>query len=116
MRIWSASNGQRLATLRGHEALIYSAHYSGDGSRIVTAGWDGIAIVWDAASAEPLTAQAAHERPVLCAEFSPDGASVVSTGIDGCVRRWPADPLGFARRLAAGDGLAPAPAPDWLRR
>jgi hypothetical protein len=36
-----------LLTLRGHRSSVYSASFSPDGSRIVTASMDGTAKVWD---------------------------------------------------------------------
>jgi WD40 repeat protein len=100
-RLFDPRTGRLLATLRGHEGVVHSACFSPDGRELVTAGWDGVAIVWDARSGERLAMQQSHHRPILCAEFAPDGATVISAGLDGYVRRWPADPLAFARKLAA---------------
>jgi WD40 repeat protein len=100
-RLFDAATGRCTAVLNGHDGVVYSARLSPDGTRLLTAGWDGIAIVWDTSSGEPVATQQSHDRPILCAEFAPDGATVLSTGLDGFVRRWPADPLAFARTLAA---------------
>jgi len=39
-RVWNASSGQLLATLQGHAGFVYSAVFSPDGQRIVTASED----------------------------------------------------------------------------
>ncbi len=40
--------------LEGHTDQVKDVVYLADGSRLVSAAWDGTAIVWDAATAEPL--------------------------------------------------------------
>src|SRR5262249_11607474 len=48
-KIWDATNGKELLTLKGHTAAV-RASFSPDGRRIVTASWDHTAKVWEAAS------------------------------------------------------------------
>jgi WD40 repeat protein len=44
--VWDVQ-GQLLATLSGHSSFVYSASFSPDGSKIVTASDDKMARVWD---------------------------------------------------------------------
>jgi WD40 repeat protein len=37
-KVWEANTGQELFTLTGHDGWVWSAAYSPDGQRIVTAG------------------------------------------------------------------------------
>ncbi|MEB3317618.1 MAG: AAA family ATPase, partial [Cyanobacteriota bacterium] len=77
--------------LQGHQGVVWSASYSGDGSRIVSAGDDGTLRVWDAKSGkgigEPLRG---HQGGVRSASYSGDGSRIVSAGADGTLRVWDA--------------------------
>jgi tetratricopeptide (TPR) repeat protein len=79
-----------LLTLRGHTQSAFSASFSPDGTRIVTASQDGTAKVWDAKTgAEALTLKG-HTDWVHSASFSPDGTRIVTTSGDKTVRVWDA--------------------------
>jgi len=80
----------QLASLEGHRDLIVSLRSSLDGSRLVTASWDGTAIVWDASSGESLLTLEGHRGQVMDAAYSPDGARIASAGSDGEVIIWDA--------------------------
>jgi WD40 repeat protein len=45
-RVWNAATGQVIAKLEGHSAVVFSAAFSPDGQRIVTAGGDGVALIF----------------------------------------------------------------------
>ncbi|MFO0957797.1 MAG: WD40 repeat domain-containing protein [Isosphaeraceae bacterium] len=79
-----------LLTLRGHTSLVSSASFSPDGSRVVTASFDGTAKVWDARSGAEILTLNGHTNAVSSASFSPDGSRVITAGGDGTARVWDA--------------------------
>ena len=79
----------RLA-LAGHTALVSGAAFSPDGSRVVTASWDGTARVWDAKTGGVLITLAGHRSWADSAVFSPDGGRILTASWDKTARVWDA--------------------------
>ena len=76
--------------LRHEGVQVYSAGFSPDGTRIVTAGVDGTARLWAWESKPPrviATLTPTDPQPLFDAAFSPDGRFVVTSGI-GTARVW----------------------------
>ncbi len=84
--IWSATRGDQITTLRGHEGIIAAARFSPDGELMATAGFDCQVLVRDAA-----TKEVKRRLPVAVSElvwlkllsFSPDGRFLVIQGERG---------------------------------
>jgi hypothetical protein len=76
--------------LAGHTDVIFSAAFSPDGSRIVTASADRTARVWDAYTGAVLVTLSGHSDAVSAAAFSPDGARIVTASWDKTARVWDA--------------------------
>jgi WD40 repeat protein len=49
-RVWDAARGQSIAVLKGHEDGVFSAQFSPDAKRVVTASYDKTARIWDISS------------------------------------------------------------------
>ncbi len=78
-RVWSAHDGQMLATLRGHRSVVVHAAFSPDSQRVVTASMDHTARVWDVITGNETGEPLRHADDVTHAAFSPDGSRIVST-------------------------------------
>ena len=80
----------------GHTDRVYSAQFSLDGTRIVTASWDNTARVWREAPDGGWSAVAleGHTDWVVSAQFSPDGTRIVTASWDNTARVWREAPDG----------------------
>jgi hypothetical protein len=76
--------------LGGHDSYVVSAHFSRDGSRIVTTSADKTARIWDAASAKEIAVLRGHDDGVYSAAFSRDGSRIVTASADKTARIWDA--------------------------
>jgi WD40 repeat protein len=70
-----------------------------DGTRIASAGRDGVIWLWDADAETDVTRLQGHTNYVWSLEFSPDGKTLASGSGDGTVRLWDTEPV--ARRYRA---------------
>jgi WD40 repeat protein len=85
--IWSVERGQNAVVLTGHTGPVTSISFAPDGTKVVTASWDGTARVWPAdGTGESVTL--VHEDWVTSAEFSPDGSKVLTVSRDAKARIW----------------------------
>ena len=57
---------------------VYSAQFSPDGQRVVTASEDRTARLWDAVTGKAIGEPMKHDGAVYSAQFSPDGQRVVT--------------------------------------
>ena len=80
----------QLAMLSGHGAIVRSAAYSPDGTRIVTGSADKTARIWDARTNVQLAVLSGHGDYVTSAAYSPDGTRIVTASLDKTARIWDA--------------------------
>ncbi len=73
--------------LEGHQDSVFSANFSPDGSKIVTASDDKTARVWDV-QGHLLHQLTGHQKLVISASFSPDGSKIVTASFDNTARVW----------------------------
>ncbi|HEX8703151.1 MAG TPA: hypothetical protein VF815_30220, partial [Myxococcaceae bacterium] len=87
--VWKADGQGTPLVLRGHEGTVYSASFSPDGQRIVTASTDNTVRVWKTdGQGAPLVLRG-HKGPIFSASFSPDGQRIVTASFDYTARVWP---------------------------
>ena len=82
-----AADRQVLA-ITANGARLWSAVFSPDGTRVVTASSDKTARLWDSATGRPITALIGHTDRVLWASFAPEGTRVVTASSDKTARIW----------------------------
>ena len=109
-RIWDAITAKEIAVLRGDHGTVFSAAFSPDGSRIVTASGDKIAriweaVIWDAATAKEIAVLRGHDDMVYSAAFSPDGSRIVTASRDKTARIWDAATAKEIAVLRHDDGV-----------
>jgi WD40 repeat protein/TPR repeat protein len=81
----------QLAVLSGHGDPVASAHYSPDGTRIVTASFDATARIWDARTGAQLAVLGqgdSRHAGLYSAAYSPDGTHIVTASDDRTARLW----------------------------
>jgi len=99
-QVWEADTGKPVGAPLQHRnvvdyprvrSAVYSAIFSPDGRRVVTASSDRTARVWEAGTGTPVGAPLQHQNAVNSAAFSPDGRRVVTASSDHTARVWEAD-------------------------
>lgn len=88
--LWEGVTGTLVRReLKGHQHVVNSVAWSGDGTRVASGSSDSTIRLWD-----PVTAQPAgpplegHRDSVNSVAFGHDGARLVSGGEDGTIRVW----------------------------
>jgi WD40 repeat protein/DNA-binding SARP family transcriptional activator len=89
--MFDAATGQELFWLRGHTHGILHLAFNADGTRLITASYDGTAKVWDITPAHELFARSVHGGMVYDVAYSPDGALLATAGRDGSAILWEAE-------------------------
>ncbi len=73
-----------------HEDIVWSAAFSPDGTRIVTASEDKTARLWNVTTGVQIGEPLRHKDRVQSAAFSPDGTRIVTASWDSTARLWDA--------------------------
>ena len=90
LKVWDATSGQEMLTLKGHTGDVMSVAFSPDGKRIVSGSDDKTLKVWDAATGQETLTLKGHTNAVSSVAFSPDGKRIVSGSGDQTVKVWDA--------------------------
>ena len=101
VRVWSASSGQVLAKMVGHDLWVYAIAFAPDGSKVVSGGADRTVRVWSALTGQQLAEMHDPSNSVCAVAFSRDGRMVASGNVEGGIRVWEEEEVQEGER--AGD-------------
>src|SRR5262249_43368287 len=87
VRVWDATTGWEIHTLRGHAGPVGAA-FSRDGRLVASCGLDGTTRVWDAPTGLPVLSIRGESAMTGSVAFSPDGRRVATASLDGTIRLW----------------------------
>jgi len=85
LRLYQTSDWKLLATLRGHDDVIFSVSFTPDGGKLASASFDHTVKIWDAKTHAELHHSTGHSDFVYAVAFSPDGAKLASASKDRTV-------------------------------
>ena len=92
VKMWNATTGQEILTLKGHTSQISCVAFSPDGRRLASAAEKldvpGEVKVWDAMTGQEICTLTADTKSVTSMAFSPDGQRLASAGRPWELKVW----------------------------
>jgi WD40 repeat protein/serine/threonine protein kinase len=90
IKLWDATTGQELQSLKGHTFLVRGVAFNKEGTRIATSSDDRTVRLWDAQTGQELRTFYGHTDDVVQVVFSSDGERIASASKDRSVKVWEA--------------------------
>jgi WD40 repeat protein/predicted Ser/Thr protein kinase len=88
LTLYDADSGKPGASTSHDFSDIWALVFSPDGTRVATAGEDGVIRLWDTSTGTMSAPCRGHSRKVLSVAFRQDGKRLVTASADGTVRQW----------------------------
>lgn len=93
VQLWNAKTGERVKRTFGvekiaHQDAVLSVQFSKDGSKLLTAGYDGTARLWETSTGQLSKTYSGHTWWVWDAKFSPNEDRIVTASQDGTAILW----------------------------
>src|SRR5262245_44516220 len=88
LKLWELSSGRVVATLAGHTFGVTACAVAPDGSRVVSASYDGTLKFWELESGREVATLAGHTHDVTACAVTPDSRYVVSASYDQTLKVW----------------------------
>jgi WD40 repeat protein len=90
IKVWAASTGQEVLTLRGHQDRVLRLAFSPHGRFLASTSEDKTVRVWDTITGREAFTLCDHGRPVHGVAFNPDGRLLASASFDQSIKLWDA--------------------------
>jgi WD40 repeat protein len=86
--LWEVKGGDLIGRPLIHPGVVWSAEFSPDGQKIVTACFDGVARVWDKQTMTLSGKELRHRNVIVSAKFSQDGRWILTSSLDKTAVVW----------------------------
>jgi WD40 repeat protein/tRNA A-37 threonylcarbamoyl transferase component Bud32 len=88
VRLWDLKTGSPLRSFTDHLGSIHALLFHADGTRLISAGADGVIIDWDASTGGWLEKLVGHSSALHALALAPDGRHLASAGVDNAIVIW----------------------------
>ncbi|HMF19320.1 MAG TPA: c-type cytochrome domain-containing protein [Gemmataceae bacterium] len=88
IKLWNASTGKELRTLKEHSDSVYGVSFSKDGTLLASAAADRAVKIWNVTSGKLLYTFGEPTDWVYAVAWSPDGKHLAAAGADRSIRIW----------------------------
>lgn len=78
IKFWDPETGKAIRSLTGHSDQIRAMAFNSDGSKLVTAGEDGTAVLWDVKEGKAIKTFSGHKEKILDVAITQDGSKIAT--------------------------------------